>query len=299
MSSTNSLLGINLAQIAEESLLALEPRMFLLSAFMTDFSNDVKAAGESVATRVPNTMTAIDVSNGYTATNVGSVAKTVTLNKEYGFPMAFRDSEVSKAGDINWLRSVFITPAVNSVLRQMVSDALALVTVATFSQNTVIAAANFSYSNVVGIDVLLEAANAGTERSLLISPTYAGTLRKDTYVAAYIGNGAGNEQLVRYGNLGPIAGFNTFTYTAIPTTNNLAGIACAKQAILMAARQPAVDPTMEGEVVNVQEPTTGLPLQFRKFYVHKEKRTYITCEAFYGVAAGVTGNLYRILSAAE
>lgn len=294
--STNTLGGINLAKIAEETLLALEARMFILSAFHTDFSSDIQASGESISTRVPTAMTAIDVSNGYTAANVTSTVKTVTLNKEYGFPMAFKDSEVSKAGSIDFLRGVFIVPAVNSVLRQMVADSLALVTATAFTQNTVMTAANTTYANVVDLDVALENANAMPGRSLLIGPSAAGALRKDTLIASMIGGG--NQELVAMGNLGPIAGFNTFTYTGIPTNSeNLSGIACAKQALLMAARQPAVDSTFEGEVVNVTEPTTGLPLQFRKFYVPLQKRTYITVEALYGVAVGVPGNLWRIKSA--
>lgn len=294
--STNTLGGINLAKIAQETLLSLEPQMFILNAFHKDFSSDIVRSGESVATRVPTSMTAVDVSAGYTAANVTSTAKTITLNQEFGFPMAFKDSEVSKAGDINFLKSVFIMPAVAAVLRKMVSTGLALVTNANYSQNVVMTTANTTYSNVVDLYTNLDLANALPNRSLLISPSAGGTLKKDTLIASMVGGG--NQELVAMGNLGPVAGFNTFTYTNIPSNSeNLIGIACAPQAILMAARQPAVDSSFPGEVENVIEPVTGLPLQFRKFYSVLEKSTYITVEAFWGVAVGVPGNLYRIKSA--
>jgi hypothetical protein len=294
--STNTLGGINLAKIAQETLLSLEPQMFILNAFHKDFSSEVKASGESISTRVPTSMTAIDVSAGYTAANVTSTAKTVTLNQEFGFPMAFKDSEVSKAGDINYLKSVFIMPAVAAVLRKMVSTGLALVTNANYAQNVVMTTANTTYSNVVDLFTNLDLANALPNRSLLISPSAGGTLKKDTLIASMVGGG--NQELIAMGNLGPVAGFNTFTYTAIPNNSeNMIGIACAPQALLMAARQPAVDSSFPGEVENVIEPITGLPLQFRKFYSVLEKSTYITVEAFWGVAVGVPANLYRIKSA--
>jgi hypothetical protein len=295
----NALNGINLAQIAEETLVLLEPQMFLLSAFYQDFSSDIKQRGESVTTRVPNSLTAVDVSNGYTGQDVNTVSKTVTLSFNKGHPMAFRDDEVSKAGDIEFLRRVFIKPAINSVLRAIVADVLALVTNTNYSANTNIAAANFTYNNVVDIHTALENANAMPGRNLLINPTYAGTLRKDSVLLAMVSGG--NEPLARAGRLGPVAGFDdAYTYTNIPTQNNLVGIAAAPQALIIAARQLAVpnDPNVV-DVVNVIDPTTGFPLQFRQFYVPLQKRQYITCEAFYGCNIGVAGNLNRIRFGAE
>lgn len=294
----NSLLGINLAQIAEETLQTLDAEMFMLSAFYQDFSSDIAVKGESVTTRVANAITAVDVSNGYSVSDVGAVAKTVTLAFNKGFAMNFRDDEVSKAGDIEFLRRVFITPAVNAVLRGIVNDALALVTNANFTTNTVITSANFTYNNVVSLHVALDNANAMPARNLLISPTYAGTLRKDTVLLAMVGGG--NEQLARRGQLGPVAGFdNAYTYTNIPANSeNLAGIAMAPQAIILAARQLAVpnNPNVV-DVVNAIEPRTGFPLQFRQFYDPTLKRQFVTVEAFYGVNVGVAGNMHRILSA--
>lgn len=293
----NTLGGINLAQIAEETLLTLENRMFMLDMFTTDFSSDIVRKGESVSTRVATAMTAVNVANGYTAQDVTSTVKTVTLNCEYGFPMAFLDGEVSKAGDINWLRSVFIRPAVNSVLRQVVANVLALVTNASFTAYNTIAAANFTYSNVVDFDAQMDVSNALQPRSLLISPLYAATLRKDTLVAGM--DAGGNRDLIAAGRLGSIAGFNVVTYNTIPNNNeNLAGIACAPQALLIAARQPALPSFFSGEVLNVTEPTTGLPLQFRQWYDANNKRHYISVEAFYGVAVGVAANLRCIRTAA-
>lgn len=292
----NTLAGIYLAQIAEETLNVLEPKMPRLDAFFKDFSSDILTEGNTVTTRVPTKVTAVDVSGGYTGQDVTTTAKTITLDKEYGFPMAFKDSEISKAGNMERLRRIFIRPAVNSVLRQISNHALGLVLYSNYTAEETITAANFSYDKVVDQDAALSLADAMDDRFLIVNPTYLGTMRKDTKIASAFAGG--NPELIQKGRVGQVGGFDVVEYNNIPANGeNLAAIAMAPEAILIAARQPALPQGFAGEVENVTDPTTGLPLQFRLWYEGTQKKTYLTVEAYYGVAVGVPGNLRAIRSA--
>ena len=81
----NTIGGINLSVIAQQSLDALLVEMPVVSAFTTDFSSDVADVGESVSTRVASAVSAGDATSGYSATDVTSTAKTITLDKHKHF----------------------------------------------------------------------------------------------------------------------------------------------------------------------------------------------------------------------
>ena len=96
---SNTIGGINLAAIAEQTLDYLGSQFFILSAFTRDFSQDIRQRGQSVTTRVASSVSAQDLSSGYTASDVTSTAKTVTLSNFEGFVTGLTDKEVSFAGD--------------------------------------------------------------------------------------------------------------------------------------------------------------------------------------------------------
>ena len=107
----NTIAGVNLAQIAQESLPALQSLFAPLSALTTDFSDDIRNAGESVTTRYPTKPTAADMSSGYktAASDVAMTAVTINLDIHYGFIYGFTDVERSKSS-IN-LNNLFVQPA--------------------------------------------------------------------------------------------------------------------------------------------------------------------------------------------
>ena len=59
---TNTLNGINLAQIAESTLDYMSYEFAPLNAITRDFSEDIAQQGESVTTRVPASVSAVDLS---------------------------------------------------------------------------------------------------------------------------------------------------------------------------------------------------------------------------------------------
>lgn len=293
----NTLNGINLAAIAQGTLDYLSYEFHPLRAFTRDFSEDIASRGESVTTRVPSAATVQDLSSGYSASDVTSTAKTITLNKFYGFVYGFTDAEVSKAGNLDWLQGIFMAPALEATLNKVMDDLLALVLNATFSANEVITAANFDVDEIADLAADLSTAKVPkSERALLLPPTYYASIQKDAIVqdaSSYAGSEAVREHGARR-----VHGFNLFEYSDIPTNSeNLAAIALHPSALLLAARQPATPSDPGLQVENVTDPTTGLPLQFRSWYDPDAGVYKVSMGVLYGVAAGNTAALKRIKSA--
>jgi len=291
----NTLGGINLAQIAQQTLETLSAEMPIVSAFTTDFSSDVADVGESVSTRVATAVSAGDATSGYSATDVTSTAKTITLNKHKHFTAAFTDLEIAKGG-MDMLERTFVQPAVHSVVNAMMDDLLALVLNATYSNNTVVTAANFGADDVATLAGDLTTLNVPRGgRAMVIKPAYYAALAKDNAIQASYA--FGNPGAIQDNNIPRVHGFDVLEYSDIPANSeNLEGFVCGKEALIIAGRQPALPENWAGSVESVQDPDTGITLQLRNWYEGKDGAQYITATLIYGVAAG-TDSLKRILSA--
>jgi len=291
----NSIGGINLAQIAQQTLETLSAEMPVVSAFTTDFSSDVADVGESVSTRVASAVSAGDATSGYSATDVTSTAKTITLNKHKHFTAAFTDLEIAKGG-MDMLERTFVQPAVHSVVNAMMDDLLALVVNATYSNNTVVTAANFGADDVATLAGDLTTLNVPRGgRAMVIKPAYYAALAKDNAIQASYA--FGNPGAIQDNNIPRVHGFDVLEYSDIPANSeNLEGFVCGKEALIIAGRQPALPENWAGSVESVQDPDTGITLQLRNWYEGKDGAQYITATLIYGVAAG-TDSLKRILSA--
>lgn len=291
---TNTVAGVNPARIAELTLEAVQTEIFNLGMFQTDLSADIQNAGESVTTRFVANPSVSDFSAERSAQNSSMTARTVTLSNYVGVDLGFSDSEVSKS-DIELLE-MYIRPSVTAIFENVVAAGLALVTNANFTTNTVITAANFTADNVAALQESLNTAKVSKDgRTLLIKPSYATTLKTDTAVQASYAYG--NNQAIRTGVLPEVYGFGVNEWNGtIPTNSeNLAGIAMQKTALVMAARQPALPRNWYGQVVPITDPKSGLTLQFRDFYDGQTQRTQLCL--MYGFQKGITTNLHRILSA--
>jgi len=292
---SNSIGGLNLAQIAQQTLETLSAEMPVVSAFTTDFSSDVADVGESVSTRVASAVSAGDATSGYSATDVTSTAKTITLNKHKHFTAAFTDLEIAKGG-MDMLERTFVQPAVHSVVNAMMDDLLALVVNATYSNNTVVTAANFGADDVATLAGDLTTLNVPRGgRAMVIKPAYYAALAKDNAIQASYA--FGNPGAIQDNNIPRVHGFDVLEYSDIPANSeNLEGFVCGKEALIIAGRQPALPENWAGSVESVQDPDTGITLQLRNWYEGKDGAQYITATLIYGVAAG-TDSLKRILSA--
>lgn len=195
------------------------------------------------------------------------------------------------------LERTFIRPAVHSVANKMMDDTLALVTNANFSNNTVVTSGNFDADDAADLAKSLTTQNTmKSGRSMIIGPAYYAALAKDNAIqAAYA---FGGSEAIRENEVPRVHGFDVYEYTDIPdNSENLEGIVCSQEGVIIAARQPSLPQNWFGDVESVTEPGSGLTLQYRSWYEGKDGKQYITCTLIYGVAVGVAENVHRILSA--
>jgi hypothetical protein len=298
MALVNVLGGYSLAQIAQMSLDTLLPKLPMLSMFSTDFSPEVAASGSSVSTRVATALSSASLATGY-ATNVQNstlTAKTITLGDVTGLVVGFTDGEVSKSS-IN-LMDVFIRPGINAVANDMLDDLFALFTNSNYSgKATVGDAAAFDSDKVADIAEDLTDANVPADgRFLIVKPSYFTALTKDEAVkAAY---SYGGSEVIRQRRINGLAGLNVVEYTDIPNNSeNLVGIAGAKQGAIIAARQPAIPQNFTGDIETVTDPDSGFTLQLRQWYSADDGVYYMSMASIWGVAVGNAPNIVRLVSA--
>lgn len=291
---SNTVAGVNSARIAKLTLEAVQAETINFGMFTTDLSADIKTAGESVTTRFVANPTVSDFSAERSAQASSMTARTVTLSNYVGVDLGFTDLEVSKS-DIELLE-MYVKPAVKAIFENVIATGLALITNANFTTNTVITAANFTAGNVASLQESMNTAKvSGDGRSLIIKPTYATTLKTDSAIqAAYAYGSAG---AIRDGSVPRVYGFDVKEWNGtIPTNSeNLAGIALQKTALVLATRQPAVPTDWYGKVESITDPASGLTLQFRSFYDGNVQRSQLCL--VHGWQKGITTNCHRILSA--
>ncbi len=291
----NALNGVFMTRISQLTLDALLSSPLTVTTMWTDFSSDVSTYGNAVTTRYPNALTVQNFASAKTAIDSNTVSRTITLDKYVGVPVQFTDTEMSFS-DVQLLQ-MFVKPAVNALFENVMATQLALVTIANFSSNNIIAAADFTAANVARVSKLQTVLKVPTSpRHIICAPNYAETLKKDTSIQAAYAYGPGNT--IRTGEIPEVYGYQIHEWNGtIPTTNNLAAIAFAPQALLLAIRPPVLPRNWYGEVRNITDPATGLTIQFRDYYDGTQQRTEWCF--IYGCQIGNPGNLTRILSAAE
>lgn len=307
---SNTLGGINLQVIAQDSLTTLLAQFPLVNKFTTDFGGDILQRGESVTTRIASGVAATDIaSGGYARSNVASTAKTVTLNKHKGFVMGFADGEVARGG-YDVLRRTFIRPAAHAVVKAVMDDVFLLCTSGNFSStgyNGTVAA--FDADAVADISQALTDANVPMAgRTLIVRPSLYTSLAKDNSIQAQYASGT-NAPLTE--NLLPrIHGFEVNQYTALPNgsmgtvngidfsvlDNNLKGIAVSPEAILIAARLPATPTNWYGNVATATDAESGLSIQVREWYDGDAGEQKLSMSILYGVSIGNPACLAKIIA---
>lgn len=296
--ATNSIGGINLAQIAQESLASLLAELPMLNSFTTDFSSDVSQRGASVTTRVAGTVAAVDASSGYTGGTVTSTAVTVSLSNHKAFTVGFTDLEVAKAG-YSVLERTFIKPIGHSIAKDVVDAVLALVTTASFGAAAALttAAANVTADSLADLATVLTGRNVpAAPRTFLCTPAVYGALAKDSSIQ--LAYAYGSPTVIRDNRILNVHGFNVMEYTGtLGAISNQSAIGCNPQALVLAARVPDLPSNWSGEAVNATDPASGLTLQVRRWYEGKDGQQYLSATVIYGVATGVTNGLAYFVTA--
>ncbi len=291
----NNLNGVFMTRLSKLTLDALLTAKLPVMNFFTDFSSDITDYGNGVTTRYPNALVAQNFLAGKTASDANTVARTITLDKYIGVPVQFTDTEVSFS-DFK-LTEMFIKPAITALFENVMASVFSMVTVANYSSNNVMAASAFNANGVARIGRIQTVNKVPLgNRHMIVPPTYAEVLKSDPAVAASYAYGS--PEVIRTGRLPQVGGYEIHEWNGtIPTTNNLAAIAFAPQAILLAVRPPALPRNWYGEVRNVTDPESGLTIQIRDYYDGNQQKTEWCF--IYGNQIGNPGNLTRITSVAE
>jgi len=283
--ATNTIAGVNLAQIAEESLPALTSLLQPLSALVTDFSSDVSTEGASVTTRYPTKPAAIDLTSGYTSQNTAMTAATVTLDTFYGFVYGFKDVERSKSSIR--LNDLFIEPALNALGDKIFGDVWNLITSANFATSSTITAANFDRDDLIDVGATLTATKKAprTGRAIWMNPTYYGALLKTLNSAEF----PGITEEKAEGMVPRVNKFDCYeTDQADNNSQNLAAFAFHRSSLLFAGRRVDSEGFAEegGELVDIEIPGIGVPIQWRRWYDKNAGELKYSIGLLYGVAKG-------------
>jgi hypothetical protein len=300
---SNTIAGINLQVVAQDSLTTLLAEFPLIQKFTTNFSGDIANRGESVTTRIASPVEAGDVgTSGYVKTDVTSTAKTINLDKHKAFVMGFGDGEVAKGG-YEVLRRTFLRPAAHSVAKAVLNDIFNLCSASNFGT---VGTSGVGYNGTsAGFDAdavaslsqyLTDKDNPQAGRLLIVKPSLYTALAKDNAIQAQYASGT-NAPLTE--NLLPrIHGFEVNQYTALPTAGvtNQKGIFCTPEAILIASRLPATPSNWYGNVATATDEASGLSLQIREWYDGDKGEQKIAMTILYGVAVGNADALGRIIA---
>lgn len=290
----NTLNGLSLTAIAEETLPVLQKKAAILSAFTTDFSPAPAEAFSAIATRIPTAMTAsiYDASSGYAAVAGSTTAVTVTLDQHVYRTVGFTPVEIGNVG-MSKLQTTFITPAVNSVVNAMLGSLWSIVTVANYPFSSFNASgSSFTFADVLAGCKNLDNSGSLTPRSAILNVNLYHPLLNELKANYLIGD----TSLVRDGQIGSLAGVNVYMDQQMPYASpGLGGIVAGKDAIAIAARLPytAGAPGVETEVVT--DPNSGLSIQLQKYYVPHLGQWHLTATAIYGVQVAQKASLNRFV----
>lgn len=292
---SNTIAGVNLAQIAQESLPELKALFAPLNGITTDFSSEIADRGASVTTRYPVNVTAQDLSAGFDSTGVETVATTITLNQYPGFVYGFSDLERSKSS-IN-LNDLFIQPAMQAVGTSMFGSLWNLVTATNFDATPLTStAANFDRNDLADLRAQLNVQGAPQQgRAVVLSPAYFASLLKSLNTAEFPGFIREKTE----GFIPRVAGFDVYESTLADANGEyLQGFAFHKSALLMAARSVNADGAVQTgtEIADVVIPGLNLPVQMRRAYDNRLGQLWYSFGVLFGIQKGRPQMGVRIVS---
>ena len=292
---SNTLNGVFLAQIAQQSLPALQSMFAPLAGITTDFSTDIASAGASVTTRFAVRPSLTDVtSSGYASSAASTTARTVNLDKHQAVVLEFTDLEILQSS-INF-QQLFLEPMLQVLGAKVFGDIWDLVTESNFANYYTSTAANFDRSDLIDIGgTLTDTLKAPKQgRALIANPAFYGALLKTLNSAEIPGITADKAE----GVVPRVTAFDIYeTDLADANSENLGAFAAHRSALIMAARRVNPEAAMMDsiEIAEVVVPGLGLPLTFRRWYDRNAGTTKIAVTVIYGVAKG-TGMGVRVVT---
>lgn len=300
----NTIAGSNIAAISRAGFEAFKDMLAPISAFSTNFSDEVRQPSESVATRIFPSNSAASFSSDYTDSpdNV-LTGVTVTLNQNRFTNFHITDTEQSKT-PVD-LMAGFAREAGYGLAKDIIDYTLGLVLAATYgdtaNDKVTVSAAAFDVDDVIdGIEKALTNKKWGSG-SIILNYAYAAALMKDNAIkdASAFGT-AGSAAPIQSGRVGTLFGFPVYTYPVPGNSENLTGMIVNPASLAVAVRpMTAIAADGMGSTVSevVTDADSGLSLGFRMFYEDESGRLFGAYHALYGASAAQSTGIVRIVSA--
>jgi len=299
--ATNSIGGLTLNLVAEESLRTLVPQLQPLTKIaVTDFGSYVAERGTSVATRYAGKFTAANYSRatGFVESNADSTGVVVTLADQKHVTIGFTDYEVATLS-LERLRRLFMAPMANAVVKSLFDSTLGLVN-ADFDDAYNGTIAGFDRQDVADIAKNLTKANLPQEgRAALVSPDLYAALVKDPAVAQAFS--IGTTEIIRGNRLGMLHGIDFYEYNgfdAAGLTANLNGVVSCREGLVVVTRVPAAPTTGGGEQTIVTDPDSQFSYALRYWYDWSEGLHKLSATWLVGAAKGNPDALQKIIATA-
>jgi hypothetical protein len=297
MSTVNA--SLNDSIIAAKAIQAFNAELAPLRAFSTDFSDETAAKGASVQVAIPANITAGTTENAYETEDTASLGvATVPLSSYAKATVGITDKQFMNSSAAKLEN--FAVQQAKAVARKIITDALALVINATYSQKVTKALTSFTSADVRAMRVILDKADVPvSDRSLILFPDQYDKLTADTTLVISNALAYGGTEVIRDGMIPRFLGFDLYNLNILPTNSeNLVGIAVHPSAMAIAIRTLAPQaPSEYLESRVVRDEQTGVGLGYRRHYSTAKGTHFCTFEAIYGAVAAVPAGLCRLVTA--
>jgi len=269
-----------------------------LNAISKNFLPQGASAGDGVTTRIASAISAQAIKTaGYAAIDATSTAVSVTFTVNNNVSIGIDDVDNAFSGGPRMFRDTFVEPMVEG-LSQPIWDAIwTLVVAANYSSNTVSTAANFDADVLADVSAALSAAKCPRQnRSAILPPDYYAGVGKTSVVS----------DASAYGSTDPIRelvvprarGFAMYEVSAVPDNSENLGAVCLHQSAMAAAARVPLNPEQPGgQVQNVVDPVSMIPMQFRTWYDWTTGLHMFSVANLFGVAVAQGAALERITTA--
>ena len=287
--------------VGENALRIFQAALKPLSAFSTDFSDELGVRNQSIV--VPLTANPTDAADktagsAYTIQDTTVSEKTVSLDSHKYLSWYVTDNDVSTSRFLS-VKNVGIEKGQNLAI-DVFQDIASAWTNANFGAAAFTGAAStFDHDDVIDLQTTADTANwpeMDGQRHLLLTPSYYNAIFKDAVVGADVYGAA----LVAKGEVPELAGFRVHKCSAIPANaENLVGLMARPNAMAIVNRYLA--PAGGGQAGSIYNsfthPETGLTIGYREWYDDSIGARKALLECWYGSSVGVAAGAERLVSA--
>lgn len=239
----NSLTNVNVTKVMTECIEALKDGLTPLRVFSLSVGSDPAEKNEYVNVPLVTARSVATNATNYEDGNTTITGKQVQLATNYS--CAFHVTAVQASKTPTDLFAAAAKEAVYAVTNQIQIAALNLITAASFTNETIVTAANFDADALLTLRkncVQTLKWRMGSEASVLIDPEYYANLMKDPAIRDLSASGV---QAGVAGMAARFAGFNLYEMPQIGDSSNYAGtedmraVAALPRALALAVRPPA------------------------------------------------------------